>query len=156
MNRSYQILSVSALLVATLATLWVASDGTNADDLSTKSIKSNESLVGTWRMVSSGISNSSAGAASGINTRLKIYNDTHWCMVQPNPDSGKVVFVHGGSYKFDGVQLEEKVEFAGEDTTDLIGKALKYRVVLRDGSFEQIDPNGVFNEKWNRVGKMAN
>jgi hypothetical protein len=60
--------------------------------------------------------------------------------------------VHGGTYEFDGTFLKEKVDFAGDETADLIGKTQKFRIVLREGSYEQIDPRGVFNETWKRTG----
>lgn len=46
--------------------------------------------------------------------------------------------------------MNESVDFAGEDTLDLVSKALRYRIVFSNDSYEQIDPRSVFNETWNR------
>jgi hypothetical protein len=144
-------LAVTAILIATATLRPSFFVIANADEGTATASPRNESLVGTWRMATSAIASSNAGAAAGINTRMKIYNDTHWVLVQPDPDSGKVVFVHGGTYDFDGTFLEEKVEFAGEDTVDLIGTSFKFRIVFGEGTYEQVDPNGVFSETWKRT-----
>jgi hypothetical protein len=146
-----RFLAVTTILIAT-TTLHSSFSNIATAEVGTATVSPrSESLVGTWRMATSAIASSNAGAAAGINTRMKIYNDTHWVLVQPDPDSGKVVFVHGGTYNFDGTYLEEKVEFAGEDTVDLVGTSFKFRIVFGEGSYEQIDPNGVFSENWNRT-----
>ncbi|GAA4457763.1 hypothetical protein [Novipirellula rosea] len=156
MNRFGFALSGTAVFVAAALFACSSTSVVKAEGTVATAYAPSDTLVGTWRMSKSAIADSNRGAADGINTRLKIYNDTHWCLVQPDPDSGKIVFVHGGTYKFDGTFLEEKVEFAGEDTTDLIGQTIKFRIVFSKRSHEQISADGVLSETWKRVGKPEN
>ncbi|MEM6473075.1 MAG: hypothetical protein AAF802_26170 [Planctomycetota bacterium] len=155
MRQFNRITSITLILLATALSYPSLFNAANADEGTASVSIQNESLLGTWRMATSSISGSNAGAAAGINTRLKIFNDTHWVLVQPDPESGKTVFVHGGTYDFDGSFLKETVEFAGEDTLNLVGKTLKFRIVFSKESYEQIDPNSVFSETWKRTKQCA-
>jgi len=105
-------------------------------------------LFGTWKLESA----KNPGSPSGIGTRLKMFNGTHWCVIQPD-DAGKIVFSHGGTYEFDGSELKTKTDFAGELTETLIGTKGTVKIESDGEVLKQIDPNGVFNETWRRVKK---
>ncbi len=152
MNCLTRVSAVVALLIPFgLQQMANAADAVQVSASATAASSSHETLVGTWRLATSAISDANAAAADGINTRLKIYNASHWVLVQPNPDSGAIEFVHGGTYRLEEDRLREEIKFAGEATRELIGTVFNFRIVFSEGSYEQIDPKGVFSENWSRV-----
>jgi hypothetical protein len=148
MNRKQAICSVVAFLIAVHT---LHSSTTVADDKVNNERHAVSKLVGTWKLEES----ENPGSPSGIGTRLKMFTRTHWCVVQPDPDSGMIVFQHGGTYEFDGSELKEKVEFAGESTSTLIGNTSMFKLEIKRGVLKQMDPHGVFNETW-RKAKRSN
>ena len=108
-----------------------------------------ELLIGTWQLETA----KNPGSPSGIGTRLKLFTGTHWCVIQPDPASGKIVFQHGGHYSFDGNVLSETIDFAGDSTSSLIGRTFKLKIDVGNDSLKQMDPDGVFNETWRRAKK---
>lgn len=104
-------------------------------------------LIGAWQLKEA----KRPSTPSGIGTRLKLFTGTHWCVIQPDPTSGKIVFQHGGHYSFDGKVLSETIDFAGDSTSSLIGKTLKFEIKITSDALEQLDAEGVFNEKWERA-----
>ena len=103
-------------------------------------------LIGSWKLEKA----ENPGSPSGIGTRLKMFNGTHWFVIQPDA-AGKIVFLHGGTYEFDGTDLKTKTDFAGEPTETFIGKKGTVKLEIDGDTLRQIDPNGVFNETWSRV-----
>lgn len=112
----------------------------SASDLTTK-------LIGTWTLEAA----SNPGSPSGIGTRLKFFTGTHWCVVQPDPDTGVIVFQHGGRYVLDGNKMRATTDFAGQLTKSLIGRTATFTIQIDADTCRQVDPNGKFNETWKRV-----
>lgn len=104
-------------------------------------------LIGAWQLKTA----NKPGSPSGIGSRLKLFTGTHFCVVQPDPKTGKIVFQHGGHYTFDGSVLTETIDFAGESTSYLIGKTFKLKIKITDETLEQLDEAGVRNEAWERA-----
>ena len=104
-------------------------------------------LIGTWKLEEA----SNPGSPSGIGTRLKLFTGTHWCVIQPDPNSGEIVFQHGGRYEFDGDKMKTKTDFAGESTKALLGREGTYTINVDGDTMTQVDADGVFNETWKRV-----
>jgi hypothetical protein len=153
MNTKKQRMTVVAVLglVAVSVGFLIPSRGLAADakappskpsttDLATK-------LIGTWKLESA----VTPGSPSGIGTRLKLITATHWCIIQPDPATGVIVFQHGGRYVLEGNQMKESVEFAGELTKSSIGKTGTRIIEVEGDTYKQVDPNGVFTETWKRV-----
>ncbi|MEQ1831030.1 MAG: hypothetical protein ABL921_34100 [Pirellula sp.] len=105
-------------------------------------------LIGTWKLEKA----ENPGSPSGIGTRLKMFTGTHWCVIQPDA-AGKIVFLHGGTYEFDGSDLKTTTDFAGDKTSMLLGKAGSVKLEIEGDVLKQIDPKGVYNETWRRVTK---
>ena len=105
------------------------------------------SLVGTWKLEEA----STPGSPSGVGTRLKLFTGTHWCVIQPDPNSGEIVFQHGGRYELEGDKLKTQTDFAGERTKAGIGGSGKYTIKVEGDTMTQADDDGVFNETWKRV-----
>jgi hypothetical protein len=103
-------------------------------------------LIGTWTLSKT----DNPGSPSGIGTRLKMFTGTHWSVIQPD-ETGKIVFFHGGTYDFDGSDLKTTTDFAGELTESFLGRKDTVKLEIDGDTLRQIDPNGVFNETWQRV-----
>ncbi len=104
-------------------------------------------LIGTWKLQKA----ANPGSPSGIGTRLRFFTGTHWCVVQPHPDTGVVVFQHGGHYVLEGNKLTATTDFAGELTKSFIGRTATFTIQIDGDTFKQVDPNGVFDETWERM-----
>ena len=104
-------------------------------------------LVGTWKLEEA----SSPGSPSGVGTRLKLFTGTHWCVIQPDPATGEIVFQHGGRYELEGNKLKTKTDFAGESTKAMIGRNGTYTIKVDGDTMTQADADGVFNETWKRI-----
>ncbi len=153
MNTTKQRLTLVALLgVLTVSVSFYESlRAVAADDQAQKSKASPNDLamklIGTWKLQEA----TNPGSPSGIGTRLRFFTGTHWCVVQPHPDSGLIVFQHGGHYVLEGNKLKTTTDFAGELTKSLIGRSATFTIQIDGDTFKQVDPNGIFDETWERV-----
>src|SRR5437867_1598966 len=111
-----------------------------ADDVAGK-------LIGTWKLEEA----STPGSPSGIGTRLKLFTGTHWCVIQPDPNSGEIVFQHGGRYTLEGGRVKTTTDFAGASTKSMIGRPGTFTIQIDGDTMKQTDAQGVFNETWKRV-----
>lgn len=138
-------------LLATGIPLHMAIRASAADDQTQKK-KSDQGdlaaqLIGTWKLEEA----STPGSPSGVGTRLKFFTGTHWCIIQPDPDTGVVVFHHGGRYQVEGNKVKTTREFAGESTKTLIGGNKTLTIEIEGDTMKQVDSDGVYNESWKRV-----
>jgi len=136
--------------LAILSVCLLISAGSTApanDESNASSSEAAKKLIGAWQLKSA----KNPGSPSGLGTRLKLFTGTHWTIIQPDPKSGNIVFQHGGHYLFDGTVLSETIDFAGESTSSLIGKTFKLNLRFKDDILEQIDPDGEYNETWERA-----
>ena len=153
MNTTKQRLTVVALLgILTVGVAFYASlRAVAADNQAQKSeVSPNDlamKLIGTWKLETA----ANPGSPSGIGTRLKFFTGTHWCVVQPDPDTGVIVFQHGGRYVLEGNELRETTDFAGELTTSALGRTATFTIQIDGDTYKQEDPSGRFNETWSRV-----
>lgn len=108
-------------------------------------------LIGSWKLEEA----STPGAPSGIGTRLKFFTGTHWSIVQPDPETGVIVFQHGGRYTVDGNKIKTTRDFAGESTKSMIGGTGTFTIEITGDTMKQSDANGVFNETWKRVKSLS-
>jgi len=104
-------------------------------------------LIGTWKLEEA----SRPGSPSGNGTRLKLFTGTHWSVVQPDPNSGEVVFHHGGRYTLEGDKVKTTTDFAGASTKSQIGRPGTYTIQNDGDTMKQTDAEGVYNETWKRV-----
>ncbi len=82
---------------------------------------------------------------------LKFLTGRHWTITQANPRTGEVIYHHGGTYKLDGDQYTETVEYANANTADLIKKTHRFKIKVDGDTYTQI---GIDNE-WSQVWKRA-
>lgn len=106
-----------------------------------------QELIGTWVLEEA----ANPGSPSGIGTRLKMFTGTHWCIIQPDAETGVIVFQHGGRYELDGDTMKTTRDFAGESTKPMIGSTGSFRIEIAGDTMKQTDSTGVFNETWKRL-----
>ncbi len=104
-------------------------------------------LIGTWKLEKA----STPGSPSGVGSRLKFFTGTHWCIIQPDPKTGVVVFQHGGRYELKGTTLTTQHDFAGASTKSMIGRPTTLDIQIDGDTMEQTDADAVFNETWKRA-----
>jgi hypothetical protein len=105
-------------------------------------------LLGTWVLVGTP---DKVGETPKSGGRLKFLTGKHWVITQANPDTGKVIFHHGGTYTIDGDNYEETVEYANENSAELINKTLKFKIKVEGDTLTQVGLGNPFTEVWKRA-----
>jgi len=83
--------------------------------------------------------------------RLKYIVGGMWTITQADPETGKVIFHHGGNYTIEGDTYVETVEFANENTADLVGAKHTFRVSVKGDQLTQVGVGNPWTEAWTRV-----
>ncbi len=105
-------------------------------------------MIGAWVLVGTPDNVGEPPASGG---RLKFFTGRHWNITQPDPNTGEVIFHHGGTYKLDGDQYVETIEYANKSTADLISKTLKFKIKIDGDTYTQIGDGNPYTEVWKRV-----
>ena len=105
-------------------------------------------LVGTWVVVGTP---DNVGEIPKKGGRLKFFTGRHWIITQADPETGKVIFHHGGTYKLNGNEYTEKIEYATESTEALISKSYKFDIKIEGDTYTQIGIDNSYNEVWKRM-----
>ena len=105
-------------------------------------------LIGTWILAGTPDNVVEPPKAGG---RLKFFTGRHWVITQADPETGKVVFHHGGTYTLDGDKYAETVEYANENTADLIKNVHKFQIKVEGDTYTQIGLGNPYNEVWKRM-----
>ncbi len=109
-------------------------------------------LLGTWILIGKPGEIGEAPAAGG---RLKSLTDTHWSLTQADPATGVTIFHHGGTWALKGNEYFETVDYANENTTNLVKRTFKFTIKL-DGDTLILDGVGnPWKEVWKRVKSDA-
>ncbi|OWK45007.1 hypothetical protein FRUB_01338 [Fimbriiglobus ruber] len=108
-----------------------------------------KNLIGTWVLVGTP---DKVGEVPKAGGRLKFFTGKHWIITQAAPDTGKVIFHHGGTYTLDGDIYAGTIEYANESTAELIKKTHKFKIKVEGDTYTQIAVDGnPFSEVWKRV-----
>jgi len=107
-------------------------------------------LVGTWVLV---------GTPDKVTDRpksgggLKFFTGRHWVITQADPKTGQVVYHHGGTYTLDGDTYTETVEYANENTAELIKKTFKFKIKVEGDTFTQVavGADNPYTQVWKRA-----
>lgn len=114
-------------------------------------------MIGTWVLIGEPGKTGKAPASGG---RYKFFTGSRWCITQADPDNHVVVFHHGGTYRFDGTQYVETVQFANSTTMDRIGRTGHFEVKIEGDTLTDIGLDNSWREVWKRVraksGAMSN
>lgn len=122
---------------------------TKKDDAAVKKDKPNlaQDLIGTWVLKETEV----RSQPSGVGTRLKFFTGTHWMITQPDPNTGVIVFHHGGTYTLEGNKMTNKTDFATSATASEIGKTYKCVTTIKGGVMKQKGVDNPYTETWKRV-----
>jgi hypothetical protein len=105
-------------------------------------------LIGTWVLVGTP---DNVGEPPKTGGRLKFRTGRHWTITEADPQTGEVIFHHGGTYTVNGDEYVETIEYANKNTAALIGKSLKFKVKVEKDTYTQIGVDNQFNEVWKRL-----
>ena len=105
-------------------------------------------LIGTWILVGT---TDEVGEIPDKGGRLKFITGRHWTITQADPNTGLVIFHHGGTYTLDGNEYVEKIEYANENTKQLINKTLKHKIKVGKDTYTQIGVGNPYTEVWKRL-----
>jgi hypothetical protein len=105
-------------------------------------------LVGAWILAGTPDKPEDPPKTGG---RIKFFTGKNWCITQADPETGKVIYHHGGTYTLDGDGLAETVEYANENTATLIKETLKFKIKVEGDTYTQIGQGNNFNEVWKRL-----
>jgi hypothetical protein len=107
-----------------------------------------KSVIGTWILVGIPGQVSEPPAKGG---RLQFFTGRHWLITQADPETGEVIFHHGGTYTLDGDQLVKTVEYANKNTAALIKEAHKFKIEIEGDTLTQTGIGNPWTEVWKRV-----
>jgi len=107
-------------------------------------------LIGTWILVGTP---DKVSEAPKSGARLKFFTGKHWAITQADPDTSKVIFHHGGTYTLDGDNYTETIEYANENTAELIKKTFKFKIKVEGDTYTQVGvgDDNAFSEVWKRA-----
>ena len=105
-------------------------------------------LLGTWILIGRPGATGEAPAAGG---RLKSLTDTHWSVTQADAATGAAVFHHGGTWGLKGNEYVENVEYANENTKELVGKTSKFNIKVEGDLLTLIGVGNPWKEVWKRA-----
>jgi cytidyltransferase-like protein len=112
-----------------------------------------QDMIGTWVLVGKPGKIEKAPSSGG---RYKFFTGDHWCITEADPDNGVVVFHHGGTYKFEGGDYVESLEYANPTTMDRIGNTHRYKLSVEKGMLTQVGIDRPdFAEVWRRVASKS-
>ena len=103
-------------------------------------------LLGAW-VLTGGVD---AKSDPEPGARLKFWGLKDWVITQSDPKTGELIFHHGGTYTLDGDNYEETITFAAENTKQMIGMRLKYKIAVDGDTYIQHGQGNPFNERWIR------
>jgi hypothetical protein len=144
------VLLVSAAVLLVSAVMLPVGAGNQAPKKEAEPTKLAKDLAGTWVLVGTP---DKVGDPPESGGRFKFRTGKHWCVTEADPKTGKVVFHHGGTYTLDGDTYAETIEYANENTAELIKKTFKFKVKVEGDTYTQtgIGDDNPFNEVWKRV-----
>jgi hypothetical protein len=145
-----RVIRVVAVLLVSAVVLTVGGAVDQPPKKDAEQNKLAKDLIGTWVLVGTP---DKVGDPPESGGRFKFRTGKHWCITEADPETGKVVFHHGGTYTLDSDTYTETVEYANDNTAGLIKKSLKFKVKVEEDTNTQtgIGDDNPFNEVWKRV-----
>jgi hypothetical protein len=147
MTRNAIRVAVISLLAPTLptATYLLAQNKAAAAE---EQLSLGKNLVGTWILVGEP---GKVGEPPTAGGRLKFLTGRNWNITQADPETGVTVFHHGGTYTLSDDQYAETVEYANENTKNLIKQTFKFTIKIEGDTLTQVGIGNPWTEVWKRV-----
>ena len=121
-------------------------------DAKTVTSQLGKDLIGTWVCVGTP---GDVGAAPAVGGRLKTLTNTHWSLTQANPETGAIIFRHGGTWTLNGDEYSETVDYANHNTAELVHHTFKFSLKLDGDTLTLIGVGNPWKEVWKRVKSDA-
>ncbi|HEV2209893.1 MAG TPA: M56 family metallopeptidase [Verrucomicrobiae bacterium] len=142
-SRSWPVLALGLFIALGAAAL---TDAEPADSPLSKELR------GTWVMVGEP---GHIGAIPAEGGRIKSLTDSHWSVTQADPRTGVVLFHHGGTYTVKGNEYDEHVEYADENTKELIGHTFRFKARVEGDTLTLLGMGNPWKEVWKRAPSSA-
>src|SRR5438270_6872024 len=105
-------------------------------------------LIGTWALAGAPGDEKEPATKGG---RFKFITNKCWAITEADPDTGVVVYHHGGTFTLDGDKYNEKIVYANESSKDMIGSTFHFKIKVDGDTLTQEGIDNSFNEVWKRV-----
>ena len=105
-------------------------------------------LIGTWVLAGTPDKVEEPPANGG---RYKFFTGKHWTVTQADPESGEVIYHHGGTYTLDGDTYEETVLYSTRNNAGLIKQTFKFKVKVDGDTYTQVGVGNSYDEVWKRA-----
>lgn len=138
------------LLAATLAAVLPTGPHAGASAEEKQGLEEKQSLedklVGAWGLVGP-----PAAEGEPDKSRLKFWGHGHWSTTQINPETGDVLYHHGGTYTLDGNEYTEKIRYAVGASASQLGRVYRFKIEVKGDTFIQTGIDNPYSEKWVRL-----
>jgi len=105
-------------------------------------------MMGTWQYY--GAKDEGEGSAK-IRMRIKNMYDGHYNIEQKDPETGRILFYHGGRYNVkDNGNVETRLEYANYRTSDMIGDTGTSKIEIEGNTLTQTGIDNDYNEVWEK------
>ncbi len=105
-------------------------------------------MIGTWALAGTPDNVEEPPANGG---RYKFFTGKHWTVTEADPESGEVIYHHGGTYTLDGDTYEETILYSTKNNAGLIKQAFKFKVKVEGDTYTQVGVGNPYNEVWKRA-----
>jgi hypothetical protein len=139
---------LAVILVASVVTIRLRADDAKKPADEAKPSQLAKDIVGGWALAGTPEKPEDPPAKGG---RIKFFSGKNWCITQADPADGKVIFHHGGTYTLDGDKMAETIEYANENTLNLLGKTHNFTIKVEGDTYTQIGQDNEFTERWKRA-----
>ncbi len=106
-------------------------------------------LVGTWVFLSTEDPAPTRSAIPGNS--IKVVTERGFHLTRTHPETGDVLFHHGGSYTLDGTDYTETIEFANAANQSLINQMFRFKIEIQKDTFRQVGVGNRWTEVWRRL-----
>jgi len=146
-SASYNVLILGLLLFLVLSGCNIYVDEKEGA-VSTEPSQLSRDIIGTWILVGTP---DEIGEPPESGGRFKFITDRHWVITHADPNTGEVIYHHGGTYTLKGDEYVESVDYASENTNYLINNSYKFKVAVEGDKLTQIGIGNDWNEVWKRA-----
>jgi hypothetical protein len=105
-------------------------------------------LVGAWILVGTP---GNVGEPPQSGGRMKCFGRGNWVVVQPHPETGNAIYLHGGTYTLSGNEYTETTKYYGASSTYTPGPPLKFKISVKGDTYTQIGLGNPFSEAYKRL-----
>lgn len=135
-----------SVFAASQSAIWNSTGQARAAEKETS--KLSKDLIGTWALAGTPGDEKEPATKGG---RFKFISNKSWTITEADPETGVVIFHHGGTFTLDGDKYTESIVYANESTKDMIGTTLHFKIKVDGDKLTQEGIDNSFNEVWKRV-----